>query len=227
MFAEDFMKKNIDVAVSTDPISDYQNIIEYAKAMQGIADFLHCDIMNENFVSKNTFDYGLVKSINRNSLIMLDVHLMQNEPWKDVPLYIDNGANVVTVHYEAFEDKETLVSTLAYIKSRNTLAGLSIKPQTPFKDIRSFVFGCDILLIMGVEPGASGQETLPETIDKVREADKFRNDNNLKFKIEFDGGVNEQNSKTLIEAGVDILVSGSYVYQSKDRKKAISKLKEE
>ena len=227
MLEEDFMKRNIDVAVSTDPILDYQNIIEYAKFMQGVADFLHCDIMNENFVSKNTFDYGLVKSINRNSLIMLDVHLMQNEPWKDVPAYIDSGANIITVHYEAFEDKETLVSTLEYIKSRNALAGLSIKPQTPFKDIRSFVFNCDILLIMGVEPGQSGQETIPEAIEKVREADKFRADNNLKFKIEFDGGVNENNSKTLVEAGVDILVSGSYVYQSKDRKKAIEKLKEE
>ena len=97
------MKRNVDVSVSTDPINDFQNIIEYAKQMQGVADFLHCDIMNENFVPKNSFDYNLVKNINRNSLIMLDVHLMVDEPSVDIPKYIEAGANILTVHYEAFE----------------------------------------------------------------------------------------------------------------------------
>lgn len=219
------MKKNVDISVSTDPISDYQNIIEYAKQMQGVADFLHCDIMNENFVQKNNYDYNLVKNINRNSLIMLDVHLMVNEPGEDIPKYIDAGANVLTVHYEAFEDKETLVSALEYIKENHTLAGLSLKPSTPFKDIRSFVFNCDVVLVMGVEPGASGQTLIPEIYDKIKEINKFREDNNLRFKIEFDGGVNADNAKKLIDCGVDILVSGSYVFNSKNRAEAIKMLK--
>lgn len=219
------MKKNVEISVSTDPIEDYQNIIEYAKQMQGVADFLHCDIMNENFVSKNSYDYNLVKNINRNSAILLDVHLMVNEPIEDVPHYIEAGANVLTVHYEAFENKENLVRTIDFIKKNHTLAGISLKPSTPFKDIRSYVFNCDIVLIMGVEPGASGQAILPETIEKIKEINEFRQANNLRFKIEFDGGVSVDNCKNLIENGVDILVSGSFVYNQKNRKDAISKLK--
>ena len=220
------MKRNIDVSVSTDPIADYQNIIEYAKQMQGIADFLHCDVMNTNFVQKNNFDYSLINSINRNSAIMLDVHLMVDEPVDDIPKYIQAGANILTVHYEAFDDKELLVNSLKFIQENNTLAGISLKPSTPFKEIRSFVFNCDVVLVMGVEPGASGQSLIEETFDKVREIAKFRQDNNLRFKIEFDGGVNPQTAKKLIECGVDILVSGSYVYKSENRGKAVATLKE-
>lgn len=220
------MKKNLDIAVSTDPIVEYQNIVEYAKALQGVADFLHCDIMNENFVQKNTYDFNLVKNINRASLIMLDVHLMQNEPSEDIHKYIQAGANIVTVHYEAFENKEDLVNAIKFIKENHALAGLAINPDTPFKAVRSYVFGCDVVLVMGVVPGASGQETLPETVEKVVEIDQFRSANNLRFKIEFDGGVKLTNAKQLAEAGVDILVSGSYVFNAKNRKEAIKKLKE-
>ena len=219
------MKKNVDIAVSTDPIRDYQNIIEYAKHMQGHADFLHCDIMNKNFVEKDTYDFNLVKNINRNSLIMLDVHLMVDEPIDDIPKYIDAGANILTVHYEAFDDKENLINSIKFIKENNALAGISLKPETPFKEIRSYVFNCDLVLVMGVEPGASGQTMKADILDKVCEIDKFRKSNNLSFKIEFDGGVNEKNAPDLIDAGVDILVSGSYVYTSKDRKKAIQTLR--
>ena len=219
------MKRNVDISVSTDPITDYQNIIEYAKSMQGVADFLHCDIMNENFVPKNTFDYNLVKNINRNSLIMLDVHLMVNEPADDVAKYIDAGANIITVHYEAFEDKQDLVDVINFVKENDTLAGISLKPNTQFKEIRSFVFNCDVVLVMGVEPGKSGQSLIPDMIEKVKEIKKFREENNLRFKIEFDGGVKLENAQELVDAGCDILVSGSFVYNSDNRKKAVEQLK--
>lgn len=219
------MKKNIDISASTDPISDFQNIIDYAKKMQGKAEFLHCDIMNENFVQKNTYDYNVFSNINRNSLIMLDVHLMVNEPAGDIEKYIDGGANIVTVHYEAFADKEELAKTISRIKEKHALAGLAIKPKTPFKDIRSFAFNCDVILVMGVEPGKSGQELIEDMYDKVREIDQFRRDNNLNFKIEFDGGVKPENAQKLIDCGVDILVSGSYLYNSKDKLLAIKALK--
>lgn len=219
------MKKIVDVAVSTDPIQDFQNIVEYAKEMQGVADFLHCDIMNENFVKKNTFDYNVVKTINSASAIMLDCHLMVDEPANSVSKYIDAGANIVTVHYEAFYDKNTLANVLKYIRSRNTLAGISLKPATPFKEIRAFAYNADVVLVMGVEPGASYQETSEETYRKVAEINKFKKDNNLNFKIEFDGGVNEKNAQKLRDLGVDILVSGSYVYTAKDREEAVKFLK--
>ena len=219
------MKKIVDVAVSTDPIQDFQNIVEYAKEMQGVADFLHCDIMNENFVKKNTFDYNVVKTINSASAIMLDCHLMVDEPANSVSKYIDAGANIVTVHYEAFYDKNTLANVLKYIRSRNTLAGISLKPATPFKEIRAFAYNADVVLVMGVEPGASYQETSEETYRKVAEINKFKKDNNLNFKIEFDGGVNEKNAQKLRDLGVDILVSGSYVFTAKDREEAVKFLK--
>lgn len=219
------MKKIVDVAVSTDPIQDFQNIVEYAKEMQGVADFLHCDVMNENFVKKNTFDYNVVKTINSASAIMLDCHLMVDEPANSVSKYIDAGANIVTVHYEAFYDKNTLANVLKYIRSRNTLAGISLKPATPFKEIRAFAYNADVVLVMGVEPGASYQETSEETYRKVAEINKFKKDNNLNFKIEFDGGVNEKNAQKLRDLGVDILVSGSYVYTAKDREEAVRFLK--
>ena len=219
------MKRVVDVAVSTDPIDDYQNIVEYAKELQGHADFLHCDIMNENFVNKSTYDYNVVKSINSASGIMLDCHLMVDEPANDVSKYIDAGANIITLHYEAFEDKDMLAEVISYIKKNSILAGLSIKPSTPFKEIRAFSYNVDIILVMGVDPGSSGQETLSETYDKVAEISKFRQDNNLNFKIEFDGGVNEKNAEKLRDLGVDILVSGTFVYKAKDRIKAIKFLK--
>ncbi len=219
------MKRNVDIAVSTDPIDDLQNIIEYAKHMQGVAEFLHCDIMKEDFVEKETYDHNIVKTINRHSAIMLDVHLMADEPSNEIEKYIKAGANILTVHYEAFEDKETLVSVLEYVKSKGVLAGISLKPSTPFKEIRTYAFNADVVLVMGVEPGASGQPILEETYEKVAEIDKFRRDNNLRFKIEFDGGVNDKTAGKLIQLGVDILVSGSYVYNSSNRPKAVETLK--
>ena len=116
------MKKAVDIAVSTDPVSDYQNIIEYAKSLQGVADFLHCDIMNQNFVEKNTYDYNLLKNINRNTLIMLDVHVMANEPLEDVEKSMDAGANILTLHYEACADKQDLVDAINLIKEMTITA---------------------------------------------------------------------------------------------------------
>ena len=122
-------------------------------------------------------------------------------------------------------DKNTLANVLKYIRSRNTLAGISLKPATPFKEIRAFAYNADVVLVMGVEPGASYQETSEETYRKVAEINKFKKDNNLNFKIEFDGGVNEKNAQKLRDLGVDILVSGSYVYTAKDREEAVRFLK--
>ena len=219
------MKKIVDVAVSTDPIDNFQNIVDYAKEMQGVAEFLHCDIMNDNFVQKNTFDFNVVKSINSSSAIMLDCHLMVNEPANDVEKYISAGANIIPLHYEAFKDKNQLAEVINYIKKCNVLAGISLKPATPFKEIRAFSYSADVVLVMGVEPGASGQETDEETYKKVEEIHRFKMDNNLNFKIEFDGGVNEKNAQKLRDLGVDILVSGSFVYNSKNRKEAVKFLK--
>ena len=219
------MKKNIYVSVSTDPIKEYQEIFEYAKSMQGHADFLHCDIMDGKFVENKTYDAQLVYNINQNSSIMLDVHLMVNEPLNKIDDYIKSGANILTIHYEAFKDKNDIVKAIEKIKQSSTLVGLSIKPETDIKDIKMFIHDLDIILVMSVEPGESGQKFLNESLEKIRLLDKIRKDNNYKFKIEVDGGVNNLNSNKITEAGADILVSGSFVYKSLNREKAIEELK--
>ena len=219
------MKKNICVSVSTDPVLGYQEIIDYAKDMQNTADFLHCDVMDGEFVRKTTFDETLIKNINSASLITLDVHLMVDEPYDKIQKYIDAGANFITVHYEAFKDKQELVRAIKYIKSKGILAGVSFKPATPVKEIKPYIFNVDLVLVMSVEPGASGQRFIFETYDKIKELNRFREENSLDFKISVDGGVSNENAKLLAEYGVDILVSGSYVYKSNDRKKAVEELK--
>ncbi len=219
------MKKNIYVSVSTDPAKGYQEILDYAKEMQGEADFLHCDVMDGNFVDKFTFDENLIKNINMASLMMLDVHLMVKEPLALIEKYIAMGANFITVHYEAFSDKNDLVKAIRLIKSKGALAGISIKPGTPFKEIKPYSYDIDLILVMSVEPGASGQKFIPEMLDKIKQISDFREENSLNFKISVDGGVNGENAKTLTEAGVDILVSGNYVFKAQDRIKAIKDLK--
>jgi len=219
------VKNNIYVSVSTDPIESYEGIVEYAKELQFDADFLHCDVMDGQFVKKVNYDYSLVKNINANSIIPLDVHLMVEEPMKDLPNYVSAGANIITLHYEAFANKEELVEAINYIKSHNCLAGLSLNPDTQFKEIKPYCYNIDLLLVMSVIPGMSGQKFIPNTIKKLREINAFREENNLDFKIEVDGGVNPDNAQTLIQCGVDILVSGSFIYKAQNRKDAINQLK--
>lgn len=219
------MKKKVDVSVSTDPINSIQEIIEYARFMQDKADMLHCDIMDGKFVEKQNFDEELVKNINDSSLIMLDVHLMVDEPKDLVKKYVEAGANIITVHYEAFKNKSDIIGTLNFIKSKKCLCGLSFKPKTQIQEIKNFLYGTDIVLVMSVEPGASGQKLQTDVYKKLSQLNEFRTENRLNFKIEVDGGVNDQNCKLLAEFGADILVSGSFVYNSSDKNNAIKKLK--
>lgn len=220
------MKKNVYVSVSTDPVARYQEIIDYAREIQNEADFLHCDVMDGEFVGKITYDDNLIKNINSMSLIMLDVHLMVKEPYGLIEKYISAGANFVTLHYEAFADKNELVKAIKLIKSKGALAGISLKPDTKFKEIKPYVYDIDLVLVMSVEPGASGQRFIFNTYEKLKEINSFREENNLNFKISVDGGVCQENAKILVEHGVDILVSGSYVYKAQNRKQAIKSLKQ-
>lgn len=221
------MKKKVYVSVSTDPVKAFGDVVDYAKDMQGKADLLHCDVMDGKFVKKKNYDYNLVDSINQNSLIMLDVHLMCSEPLASIDDYLAAGANIITVHYEAFKDKNDIVLAIEKIHKANALAGISISPQTSIKDIKMYINNIDVVLVMSVVPGASGQSFMPESLDKIRELDEIRKGNDYNFKIEVDGGVNTDNVKDIIDAGADMVVSGSYVYNAKDRLNAIKSLRGE
>lgn len=220
------MKKEVYVSVSTDPVKEYQSMIEYAKSLQGVADFLHCDIMDGQFVERMTYDAGLVSNINQNSAIALDVHLMCSEPYKMIDDYLQAGANIITVHYEAFADKNQIVDALKKIRKAGALAGLSFKPSTSLKDIKIYLHDCDVVLVMSVQPGLSGQKFMEEALARIAQLNRFRIENNLRYKIEVDGGINGENAKDVVDAGCDILVSGSYIYKSPNKKETIKNLKE-
>lgn len=219
------MKKNIYVSVSTDPINDFQEIVDYAKEMQDKADMLHCDVMDGVFVKKKSISATHINSINQNSLIPLDVHLMCSEPLASIGDYLKAGANIVTMHYEAFENKNDIIKAVKLIKEHNALAGLSFRPDTEIKEIKMFLHDFDIILVMSVVPGASGQKFIPQSLERIAQLDNIRNENGYSYKIEIDGGVNDSNAQDIIDAGGDILVSGSYIYKNCDRREGIEKLK--
>lgn len=210
----------VKIAPSTDPAKNFDDLLSYINEIRFAAHFLHVDVMNSNFVQKTNFDENFVAKINANTAMMLDVHLMVNEP--DVLKYIEAGANIVTVHYEAFENKNKLKNALKLIRGHKALAGLSIKPNTSVEEIASFLDYVDLVLVMSVEPGSSGQKFMEETYNKVSLLKDYIGKRPIQ--IEVDGGIVPEIAKNLKKCGADILVSGSYVYSSKDRVLAIKEL---
>lgn len=210
----------VKIAPSTDPAKNFDDLLSYINEIRFAAHFLHVDVMNSNFVQKTNFDENFVAKINANTAMMLDVHLMVNEP--DVLKYIEAGANIVTVHYEAFENKNKLKNALKLIREHKALAGLSIKPNTPVEEIASFLDYVDLVLVMSVVPGSSGQKFMEETYNKVSLLKDYIGKRHIQ--IEVDGGIVPEIAKNLKKCGADILVSGSYVYSSKDRVLAIKEL---
>lgn len=210
----------VKIAPSTDPAKNFDDLLSYINEIRFAAHFLHVDVMNSNFVQKTNFDENFVAKINANTAMMLDVHLMVNEP--DVLKYIEAGANIVTVHYEAFENKNKLKNALKLIREHKALAGLSIKPNTPVEEIASFLDYVDLVLVMSVVPGSSGQKFMEETYNKVSLLKDYIGKRPIQ--IEVDGGIVPEIAKNLKKCGADILVSGSYVYSSKDRVLAIKEL---
>lgn len=186
---------------------------------------MHCDIMDGKFVRNTTYDYEIVEKINRNCLIPLDVHLMVSNPSSQINNYINAGANFITIHYETFENDDELISTLKVIRKNKLLAGLSFKPKTPVEKIEKYLKYCDIVMVMSVSPGMSGKKFLDSAYGRIKKLDEIRSAKNLKFFIEVDGGINPTIAQEVKKLGVDIIVSGNFIYTSKDRKEAIKLLR--
>ena len=213
------------IAPSTDPAKTVEDIITYADEIKEDADMLHCDIMDGKFVESKTYSFDVLKEINSKTLLPLDVHLMVEKPTKIIDSFIASGANILTLHYEAYSNKKDLIKDLKRIKTKGALAGLSIKPQTNVSEIISYLCFVDLILFMSVEPGKSGQKFLDSTYAKIVQLNQIKSQYNIDLKIEVDGGVLPEISKKLKSLGVNIIVSGSYVYNSKDRAKAIRNLR--
>ena len=213
------------IAPSTDPAKTESDLIEYVHQIQDYADFLHCDVMDGKFVERKTISYQTIKLLKQNCLLPLDVHLMVQNPTEVIEEFVKSGANIITIHYETFSTLHDLKNAIKKIKQLGCLAGVSIKPKTSADQILEILADIDLLLIMSVEPGKSGQSFMIETLGKISDFDKIRKENGFCFLIEVDGGINGSNAKEVLESGADVLVSGNYVYSSNDRKVAIQNLR--
>ena len=181
--------------------------------------------MSKNFVGHDSINYDTVKKLYLNTLLPLDVHLMINEPSKLIKKYFLAGAQIITVHYEAFANKNELVKCLKNISKMGAMAGIAINPSTEVVEIMPYLAYVDLVLVMSVVPGQSGQKFKESTYVKIKKLKQIRDDYGARFKIEVDGGINPSIAKELKTLGVDIVVSGSFLYGAEDLKSAIDELK--
>ena len=197
---------------------------EIKRLEEGGADMIHVDVMDGHFVPNLTIGPPVIKALRKKCSIKFDVHLMISPVHKYIEAYSDAGADIITIHPEATDNLE---ESILKIKSLNKKVGVSLNPKTKIDLIIDYLEKIDLVLIMSVNPGFGGQKFMPEVLDKIRELKKIQSKNNLNFDIEIDGGINFDNCQSAIEAGANILVSGTTVFKSNngDIKKNINLLK--
>lgn len=174
------------------------------------AQYVHIDVMDGSFVPSISFGMPVMKSIRGCTDRMFDVHLMIEEPIRYIEDFAEAGADIITVHAEACKH---LDRTIQAIKERGLLAGVALNPSTPIEMIRHVLSQVDMVLIMTVNPGFGGQKLIPYTIDKVAELKRLLVKNGWKADIEVDGGVTTDNVNRLLDAGANVIVAGSAVFQ--------------
>lgn len=202
---------------------DFANMGQSVKDVAAYGgDMVHCDVMDGIYVKNITFGMPMISALKKVSDLPLDVHLMITEPERYAAEFIDAGADILTFHPDASKEPSEL---LRYIKSRGIKAGIVLNPNVPFDDYKHLLFDADVLVVMSVYAGKGGQKFIEESLKTVREAKKFAVENNLSFKIEIDGGVNESNSGAIRDAGADILVAGSAVFKSSNPIKTVNTIK--
>ena len=188
------------------------------------ADMIHVDVMDGHFVPNLTIGPPVIKALKKHSSIIFDVHLMISPVHNYIEAYAEAGADIITIHPEATDD---LNSSILKVKKLKKKVGISLNPETKTNVIYDFLDKIDLVLIMSVNPGFGGQKFMPEVLDKVKDLKRVQKEKNLDFDIEIDGGINFDNSKSAIQAGVNILVSGTTIFKSNngDIKKNIELLK--
>ena len=187
------------------------------------ADWFHLDVMDGIFVPNISFGMPIVKSIRKMTSKPLDVHLMITQPERYIEKFIDLGSDIISFHIEATNKLEENIST---IKSKNVKVGIAINPDTPIGDLKDIISKIDLVCLMGVHPGFAGQKFIENTFDRLKQLKALIKDSNSKALIEVDGGVNEKNHMDLKSLGADVLVAGSYIFNSEDYDVVIKKLKE-
>ncbi len=187
--------------------SEIQNL-EKAKA-----DLIHIDVMDGHFVPNITIGPEVINKLRKYTSLPFDVHLMISPVHNFIKNFADAGADIITIHPEATNDLE---SSIKKIKSYNKKVGISLNPETPLDKLNNVLDKIDLVLIMSVNPGFGGQKFIENTLNKIKELRLKIDQLNLKVEIEVDGGINFENSKSIIKAGADILVSGTTIFKSNE-----------
>ena len=197
---------------------------EIQRLEKGGADMIHVDVMDGHFVPNLTIGPPVIKNLRSCTKLPFDVHLMIDPVHKYIKNYAEAGADIITIHPEATDN---LKNSIKYIKELGKKVGVSLNPETKTDIIKEFLTEIDLILIMSVYPGFGGQKFIPEVLDKIKEMKNIKLKKNLKFDIEVDGGIDFNNSKLVIEAGANILVSGTTIFKNNngDIKKNIETLK--
>ena len=198
--------------------------IEIKRLEEGGADMIHVDVMDGHFVPNLTIGPPVIKALRKQCSLKFDVHLMISPVHKYIESYAEAGADIITIHPEATDDLE---ASILKIKQLNKKVGVSLNPESKIDLILDFLDKIDLVLIMSVNPGFGGQKFMPEVLEKIKKLRKIQDERNLNFDIEIDGGINFENYKKAIDAGANILVSGTTIFKSNngDIKKNINLLK--
>ena len=188
------------------------------------ADMIHVDVMDGHFVPNLTIGPPVIKALKTKSSIIFDVHLMISPVHKYIEAYSNAGADIITIHPEATDNLQSSISKIKELKKK---VGISLNPETKIDVITKYLDQIDLVLIMSVNPGFGGQKFMPEVLIKIKNLKKIQIEKKLNFDIEIDGGINFENSKSAIDAGANILVSGTTIFKSNngDIKKNIELLK--
>ena len=196
---------------------------EVCETQKAGADMIHLDVMDGVFVPNSSFGLAVLEALRKKTDIFFDVHLMIDKPEKYIERYITEcGADLVTFHLEATDVADECLAT---IKKYGKKAAVSIKPKTPVEAVYPYLDRCDMVLIMTVEPGFGGQSFMPDMLAKVSALREEINRRDLDIDIQVDGGINSETAKLAVRAGANVLVAGSAVFKSADRRAAIEALR--
>ena len=197
---------------------------EIKKLEEGGADLIHVDVMDGHFVPNLTIGPPVIKNLRKHTKLPFDVHLMISPVHDYIQSYSDAGADIITIHPESTPN---LKASVKLIKSFGKKVGVSLNPKTEISALMNEIGNIDLILVMSVNPGFGGQKFMPEVLDKIKELKMIKDKNHYHYDIEVDGGINFSNSKLVIEAGANILVSGTTIFKENNGniKSNIEKLK--